>query len=70
MAAFGTPAGGPPRYDCAETEEQLGVLLLGRLNGRERQRVEAHVRICPGCRAAHDYIAVVPSYLDLLGGDV
>jgi predicted anti-sigma-YlaC factor YlaD len=44
----------------------LGAYLLGGLTASQEVAVRAHLERCGRCRAEHDELAVVPSWLDLL----
>jgi anti-sigma factor ChrR (cupin superfamily) len=44
----------------------LGAYLLGGLTASQEVAVRAHLERCERCRAEHDELAVVPSWLDLL----
>jgi hypothetical protein len=44
----------------------LGVYLLGGMSAREEAAVRAHLGVCQGCRDEHDYLAIVPRWLDLV----
>jgi predicted anti-sigma-YlaC factor YlaD len=44
----------------------LGAYLLGGLTASQEAAVRAHLDCCARCRAEHDELAVVPSWLDLL----
>jgi len=35
-------------------DEQLSAYLDGELTAQERQQVEAHLKICPQCRAEYE----------------
>jgi putative zinc finger protein len=47
----------------------LGAFLLGGLSSREAAAVRAHLDACLECRTEHDYLACVPSWLDLVRGE-
>jgi anti-sigma factor RsiW len=44
----------------------LGAYVLGGLSASQEAAVRAHLECCARCRAEHDWLAVVPSWLDLL----
>lgn len=44
----------------------LGVYLLGGMSAGDEAAVRAHLDVCQGCRDEHDYLAVVPRWLDLV----
>lgn len=44
----------------------LGAYVLGGLTASQEAAVRAHLERCARCRAEHDELAVVPSWLDLL----
>ena len=44
----------------------LGAYVLGGLTAPQEAAVRAHLEHCARCRAEHDELAVVPSWLDLL----
>jgi predicted anti-sigma-YlaC factor YlaD len=44
----------------------LGAYLLGGLTEPQEVAVRAHLERCERCRAEHDELACVPSWLDLL----
>jgi anti-sigma factor ChrR (cupin superfamily) len=44
----------------------LGAYVLGGLTASQEAAVRAHLEHCARCRAEHDELAVVPSWLDLL----
>ena len=44
----------------------LGAYVLGGLTASQEAAVRAHLECCAPCRAEHDWLAVVPSWLDLL----
>ena len=44
----------------------LGAYVLGGLSAPQEAAVRAHLERCARCRAEHDELAVVPSWLDLL----
>jgi len=44
----------------------LGAFVLGGLSAQEASMVRAHLRRCARCRAVHDELAPVPTWLDLL----
>jgi anti-sigma factor RsiW len=44
----------------------LGAHVLGGLNASQEAVVRAHLAGCARCRAERDWLAVVPSWLDLL----
>lgn len=48
---------------------QLGAYVLGGLSAAEEADVRAHLDRCVRCRAAHEELAVVPPWLDLLRSD-
>jgi Putative zinc-finger len=54
--------------DNAHARLLLGSFLLGGLSGHEATAVRAHLDGCLECRAEHDYLACVPSWLDLVRG--
>ncbi len=54
--------------DNAHARLLLGAFLLGGLSGHEATAVRAHLDGCLECRAEHDYLACVPSWLDLVRG--
>jgi hypothetical protein len=45
----------------------LGAYVLGGLSTAEEAAVRAHLERCAQCQAEHDELALVPSWLDLLG---
>jgi hypothetical protein len=47
-------------------QQLLGAYVLGGLSALEEAMVRAHLDRCPPCRAEHDELACVPSWLDLL----
>jgi hypothetical protein len=53
---------------CAEIEPLLAAHVLGVLETPERDRVEAHLAICPQCQLAHRRLEALPALLDLAGG--
>ena len=44
----------------------LGAYVLGGLSAPEEAAVRAHLEGCAPCRAEHNELACVPSWLDLL----
>jgi anti-sigma factor RsiW len=47
-------------------KQLLGAYVLGGLTAVQEAAVRAHLECCAQCRAEHDWLAVVPSWLDLL----
>jgi predicted anti-sigma-YlaC factor YlaD len=47
-------------------QAQLGVYLLGGMSAEDEAAVRAHLGVCRDCRDEHDYLAVVPEWLDLV----
>jgi anti-sigma factor RsiW len=58
MASASSPEG--------HVQPLLGAYVLGGLTASQAAAVRAHLERCARCRAEHDWLAVVPSWLDLL----
>jgi predicted anti-sigma-YlaC factor YlaD len=54
--------------DHAHARMLLGAFLLGGLSSHEAAAVRAHLDVCLECRTEYDYLACVPSWLDLVRG--
>jgi predicted anti-sigma-YlaC factor YlaD len=52
--------------DDGHVQTLLGVYLLGGMSAGEVAAVRAHLDLCEECRDEHDYLAVVPQWLDLV----
>jgi predicted anti-sigma-YlaC factor YlaD len=50
-------------------QQLLGAYVLGGLQALEEAVVRTHLDRCPPCRAEHDELVSVPSWLDLLTSD-
>jgi anti-sigma factor RsiW len=46
------------------SEGDLGAYILGGLPPAEAARVRGHLDVCGRCQSEHDYLAVVPDWLD------
>jgi anti-sigma factor RsiW len=58
----------PARHE-GHVQLLLGAYVLGGLSASEEAVVRAHLSRCGRCRAEHDELACVPSWLDLLSSD-
>lgn len=52
--------------DDGHVQALLGVYLLGGMSAGDEAAVRAHLAVCKQCRDEHDYLAVVPRWLDLV----
>jgi predicted anti-sigma-YlaC factor YlaD len=52
--------------DDGHVQTLLGVYLLGGMSAGDEAAVRAHLAVCKQCRDEHDYLAVVPRWLDLV----
>ena len=52
---------------CDEREEQLSALVDGDLDAGEREAVEAHLEVCPRCRAVYEDLNEMTRSLRALG---
>lgn len=52
--------------DDGHVQTLLGVYLLGGMSARDEAAVRAHLEVCQRCQDEHDYLAVVPGWLDLV----
>jgi predicted anti-sigma-YlaC factor YlaD len=52
--------------DGGHVQTLLGAYLLGGMSPRDEAAVRAHLDMCQGCRDEHDYLAIVPQWLDLV----
>jgi hypothetical protein len=52
--------------DDRHVQAMLGVYLLGGMSAHDEARVRAHLDMCQECLEEHDYLAVVPQWLDLV----
>jgi predicted anti-sigma-YlaC factor YlaD len=55
-----------PSNDDEHVQTLLGVYLLGGMSASDEAAVRAHLDVCQRCRDEHDYLAVVPGWLDLV----
>ena len=44
----------------------LGVYLLGGMSAHDEAAIRAHLDVCQDCRDEHDYLAIVPRWLNLV----
>jgi hypothetical protein len=61
MASASSPEG--------HVQPLLGAYVLGGLTASQEAAVRAHLERCARCQAEHDWLAVVPSWLDLLAAE-
>jgi predicted anti-sigma-YlaC factor YlaD len=52
--------------DDGHVQTLLGVYLLGGMPASDAAAVRAHLGVCQRCRDEHDYLAIVPQWLDLV----
>lgn len=52
--------------DDGHVRALLGVYLLGGMSAGDEAAVRAHLDQCRACRDEHDYLAIVPQWLDLV----
>jgi predicted anti-sigma-YlaC factor YlaD len=52
--------------DDGHVQRLLGVYLLGGMSACDEAAVRAHLDVCQRCRDEHDYLAIVPQWLDLV----
>jgi predicted anti-sigma-YlaC factor YlaD len=52
--------------DNGHVRRLLGIYLLGGMTTPDEAAVRAHLDVCRECRDEHDYLAVVPQWLDLV----
>jgi hypothetical protein len=52
--------------DDGHVQELLGVYLLGGMSAPDAAAVRAHLDVCQECRDEHDYLGVVPEWLNLV----
>jgi len=52
--------------DDGHVQALLGVYLLGGMSADDEAAVRAHLDGCRVCRDEHDYLAIVPKWLDLV----
>jgi hypothetical protein len=53
-------------WDCAEARLSLGVYVLGIIDDRERELLDAHLATCPACQAELAELAGLPAMLALV----
>lgn len=52
--------------DNGHVRTLLGVYLLGGMPATDEAVVRAHLDVCQECRDEHDYLAVVPQWLNMV----
>jgi predicted anti-sigma-YlaC factor YlaD len=52
--------------DNGHVQELLGVYLLGGMSDPDAAAVRAHLDVCQDCRDEHDYLAIVPEWLNMV----
>lgn len=55
-----------PQSNDRHVQALLGVYLLGGMPSADEAAVRAHLDVCQECRDEHDYLAIVPQWLDLV----
>ena len=52
--------------DDGHVQTLLGVYLLGGMSAHDEARVREHLDMCRACQDEHEYLAIVPQWLDLV----
>lgn len=52
--------------DDGHVRTLLGVYLLGGMTAADEAAIRAHLNVCRECRDEHDYLAVVPEWLNMV----